>query len=78
MYSLVPLENLSAFLQSLIPGVCSSNTIASELLGGSSFSNCATILIPTQTDDCVCHILLDRDTAINAIRQYGLSVIKLD
>lgn len=75
MYSLVRIEDIPAFLQSLIPGVSSSNKIAREKMDGAVTSNCATILIPLHAKDCICHFILDRDIAMESISKYGLSGI---
>lgn len=75
IYSQVPVEDLPDFLQSLIPGVRSSNKIAREKMDGAVVSNCATILIPLHTKDCICHFILDRDIAMESISKYGLSGI---
>jgi len=73
MYSLVRIDDLPAFLQSLIPGVSSSEKIAREKRDGSETTNCATILIPLDAKDCICHFILDRDIAMESISKYRLS-----
>jgi hypothetical protein len=78
MYSLVPIEDLPGFLQSLVPGVLESNKLATERMYGAVASNCATILIPLHANDCVCHFVLDRDTALALISRYSLSCIKAE
>lgn len=49
-----------------------------DLLDGSKISNCATILIPLNTNDCICHFVLDRDVAIKAINKYRLSGLRTE
>ena len=73
MYSLVRIDDLPAFLQSLIPGVSTSEKVARERRDGSETTNCATIMIPLDTKDCICHFILDRDIAMKSISKYRLS-----
>lgn len=75
MYSQVPIQSLSDFLQSLIPGVSSSNKISQEKKDGALVSNGATILVPLNEKDCICHFIIDRDIAMESISAYGLSGI---
>ena len=73
LYSAVPIQDLPSFLGSLIPGVIASDKLLAEKYGGLGTSNCATVLIPLNENDCICHFVVDRETAMASIMRYELT-----
>lgn len=49
--------------------------LTAERRAESKTSNCVTVMIPLDTNDCICHFVLNRDVALKSISKYRCSSI---
>jgi hypothetical protein len=75
IYSKASINELLTFLESLTLGVNSSEKAVAEREAGNDTSDCVTVMIPLDTKDCICHFVLNRDAALNAISKYRCTSI---
>lgn len=74
-YSAVTAENLPTFLRSILSGVQGSVQAMQEMVAGESTTNCVKIFVPLNAADCLCSMVISRDTAARLITEHQLSRI---
>lgn len=77
-YSLIRLEDIPAFFETIQQGIYTSKQVKKEETQGVKTSSCVTVIVPTGQEDGTCNIIIDRKTVMEAIHKFQLSDLKLE